>query len=130
MTWPNHAFERTAASALRLLAVPSSLRSSAAAQRERYVCAPRTAASVGMSSWRCPASGGGTCHHTAAVMLSFTASFSAVRLGHGRRRAQGYPLSARLWQASHQRAYRLPRSSRFAQRRHNITFDPTPVIVA
>jgi hypothetical protein len=29
------AFERTAASALRLLAVPSSLRSSAAAQRER-----------------------------------------------------------------------------------------------
>ncbi len=32
---PNHAFERTAASALRLLAVPSSLRSSAAAQRER-----------------------------------------------------------------------------------------------
>jgi hypothetical protein len=32
---PNPAFERTAASALRLLAVPSSLRSSAAAQRER-----------------------------------------------------------------------------------------------
>jgi len=32
---PNHAFERTAASAPRLLAVPSSLRSSAAAQRER-----------------------------------------------------------------------------------------------
>jgi hypothetical protein len=32
---PNRAFERTAASALRLLAVPSSLRSSAAAQRER-----------------------------------------------------------------------------------------------
>jgi hypothetical protein len=31
----NPAFERTAASALRLLAVPSSLRSSAAAQRER-----------------------------------------------------------------------------------------------
>jgi len=33
---PNPAFERTAASALRLLAVPSSLRSSAAAQRERW----------------------------------------------------------------------------------------------
>jgi hypothetical protein len=32
----NPAFERTAACALRLLAVPSSLRSSAAAQRERY----------------------------------------------------------------------------------------------
>jgi hypothetical protein len=32
---PNHAFERTAASALRLLAVPSLLRTSAAAQRER-----------------------------------------------------------------------------------------------
>jgi hypothetical protein len=32
----NPAFERTAASALRLLAVPSSLRSSAAAQRERW----------------------------------------------------------------------------------------------
>jgi hypothetical protein len=32
----NPAFERRAASALRLLAVPSSLRSSAAAQRERY----------------------------------------------------------------------------------------------
>ena len=32
----NPAFERTAASALRLLAVPSSLRSSAGAQRERY----------------------------------------------------------------------------------------------
>lgn len=32
---PNHALEPTAASALRLLAVPSSLRSSAAAQRER-----------------------------------------------------------------------------------------------
>ena len=32
---PNNAFERTAASARRLLAVPSSLRSSAAAQRER-----------------------------------------------------------------------------------------------
>jgi hypothetical protein len=32
---PNPAFERTAASALRLLAVPFSLRSSAAAQRER-----------------------------------------------------------------------------------------------
>jgi len=32
---PNHAFEGTAASALRLLAVPSSLRSSAAPQRER-----------------------------------------------------------------------------------------------
>jgi hypothetical protein len=32
---PNPAFERTAASALRLLAVPSSLPSSAAAQRER-----------------------------------------------------------------------------------------------
>ena len=35
-TWPNPTFERTAASALRLLAVPSSLRSSAAAQRERW----------------------------------------------------------------------------------------------
>jgi hypothetical protein len=34
-TVPNPAFERTAASALRLLAVPSSLRSSAAAQRDR-----------------------------------------------------------------------------------------------
>jgi hypothetical protein len=33
---PNPAFERTSASALRLLAVPSSLRSSAAAQRERW----------------------------------------------------------------------------------------------
>lgn len=33
---PNYAFERTTASALRLLAVPASLRSSAAAQRERY----------------------------------------------------------------------------------------------
>jgi hypothetical protein len=33
---PNPAFERTAASALRLLAVPSSLRSWAAAQRERW----------------------------------------------------------------------------------------------
>ena len=33
---PNHAFERTAASALRLLAVPSLLRRLAAAQRERY----------------------------------------------------------------------------------------------
>ncbi len=32
----NPAFERTAASALRLLAVSSSLRSSAAAQRERW----------------------------------------------------------------------------------------------
>jgi len=32
----NPAFERTAASALRLLTVPSSLRSSAAAQRERW----------------------------------------------------------------------------------------------
>src|SRR6516225_6037386 len=32
---PNHAFERTDASALRLLAVPSLLRPSAAAQRER-----------------------------------------------------------------------------------------------
>jgi hypothetical protein len=32
---PNHALEPTAASALRLLAVPSSLRSAAAAQRER-----------------------------------------------------------------------------------------------
>jgi hypothetical protein len=32
---PNHAFERTSASALRLLAVPSSLRLSAAAQGER-----------------------------------------------------------------------------------------------
>jgi len=38
---PNHAFEGTAASALRLLAVPSSLRSSAAPQRERSApCAP------------------------------------------------------------------------------------------
>jgi hypothetical protein len=36
---PNPASERTAASALRLLAMPSSLRSSAAAQRERW--APR-----------------------------------------------------------------------------------------
>jgi len=36
----NPAFERTAASALRLLAVPSSLRSSAAAQRERWTLAP------------------------------------------------------------------------------------------
>ena len=35
--WPNPAFERTAASALRLLAVPSSLHSSAAAQRERLL---------------------------------------------------------------------------------------------
>jgi hypothetical protein len=35
MIVPNPAFERTAASALRLLAVSSSLRSSAAAQRER-----------------------------------------------------------------------------------------------
>jgi hypothetical protein len=34
---PNHAFERTAASALRLLAVPASLLSSAASQRERRV---------------------------------------------------------------------------------------------
>jgi len=32
---PNHALEPTAASGLRPLAVPSSLRSSAAAQRER-----------------------------------------------------------------------------------------------
>jgi hypothetical protein len=32
---PNHAFQPTAASALRLLAVPSSLRSSAAAEGER-----------------------------------------------------------------------------------------------
>lgn len=32
---PNSALESTAASALRLLAVPSSLRDSAAAQRER-----------------------------------------------------------------------------------------------
>jgi hypothetical protein len=32
---PNHAFEPTAASVLRSLAVPSSLRSSAAAQRKR-----------------------------------------------------------------------------------------------
>jgi len=32
----NHAFERMTPSALRLLAVHSSLRSSAAAQRERY----------------------------------------------------------------------------------------------
>jgi hypothetical protein len=37
---PNPAFERTAASALRSLAVPSSLRSSAAAQRERYAAQP------------------------------------------------------------------------------------------
>ena len=36
MSGVHHAFERTAASALRLLAVPSSLRSSAAAQRERW----------------------------------------------------------------------------------------------
>jgi hypothetical protein len=36
---PNPAFERTAASALRLLAVPSSLCSSAAAQRERWTLA-------------------------------------------------------------------------------------------
>jgi hypothetical protein len=35
MLWPNHALEPTAASGLRRLAVPSSLRSSAAAQRER-----------------------------------------------------------------------------------------------
>ena len=35
-TTPNPAFERTAASALRMLAKPSSLRSSAAAQRERW----------------------------------------------------------------------------------------------
>jgi hypothetical protein len=34
-TKPNHALEPTAASGLRRLAVPSSLRSSAAAQRER-----------------------------------------------------------------------------------------------
>jgi len=34
---PNHALQPTAASALRLLAVPSSLRSSAAAEGERYV---------------------------------------------------------------------------------------------
>jgi hypothetical protein len=33
---PNHALEPTAASALRLLAVPSSLRSSAAAEGERW----------------------------------------------------------------------------------------------
>ena len=33
---PNRAFEPTAASGLRGLAVPSSLRSSAAAQRERW----------------------------------------------------------------------------------------------
>lgn len=33
-TAPNHALEPTAASALRLLAVPSSLRSSVAAQRD------------------------------------------------------------------------------------------------
>ena len=33
---PNHVPEPTAANALRLLAVPSSLRSSAAAQRERW----------------------------------------------------------------------------------------------
>jgi hypothetical protein len=38
---PNPAFERTAASALRLLAVPSSLRSSAAAQRERWASRDR-----------------------------------------------------------------------------------------
>jgi hypothetical protein len=36
ITVPNPAFERTAASALRLLAVPSSRGSSAAAQRERW----------------------------------------------------------------------------------------------
>jgi len=35
MGTPNHALEPTAASGLRALAVPSSLRSSAAAQRER-----------------------------------------------------------------------------------------------
>ncbi len=34
---PNHALEPTAASGLRRLAMPSSLRSSAAAQRERSV---------------------------------------------------------------------------------------------
>jgi hypothetical protein len=33
---PNHALEPTAASGLRRLAVPSSLRSSAAAQRKRW----------------------------------------------------------------------------------------------
>jgi len=33
---PNHAFEPTAASGLRRLAVPSPLRVSAAAQRERW----------------------------------------------------------------------------------------------
>jgi len=33
---PNHALEPSAASGLRALAVPSSLRSSAAAQRERW----------------------------------------------------------------------------------------------
>jgi hypothetical protein len=37
----NPAFERTSASALRLLAVPSSLRSSAAAQRERWTSSLR-----------------------------------------------------------------------------------------
>jgi hypothetical protein len=44
---PDRAFERTAASALRLLAVPSSLRSSAAAQRERHASSmqPRSACS-------------------------------------------------------------------------------------
>jgi len=35
-SWPNPALEPTAASALRLLAMPSSLCSSAAAQRERW----------------------------------------------------------------------------------------------
>ena len=38
---PNPAFDRTAASALRLLAAPSSLRSSAAAQRERWASQAR-----------------------------------------------------------------------------------------
>lgn len=38
--WPNHAFEPTAASGLRALAVPSSLRSSAAPQRERWTATP------------------------------------------------------------------------------------------
>jgi hypothetical protein len=42
MLTPNPAFERTAASALRLLAAPSSLRSSAAAQRERWATRLRT----------------------------------------------------------------------------------------
>jgi hypothetical protein len=42
---------------------------------------------------------------------------------------RGHGLSARCWHGSRQRAYRSRRSSRFAQRRHHITFDP-PAIVA